>query len=137
MLSTFDRPCTGTGARSTRLLIVDDHVVVREGLTQMFAAVSGIEVVGVAADGRRAVSQADQLRPDVVLMDIEMPDVDGVEATRRITATHPAARVVILTASDDHRIQDALRAGAAGYVLKDGDPGQVVRAVQDARTPAT
>jgi len=137
MLSTFDRPCTGTGARSTRLLIVDDHVVVREGLTQMFAAVSGIEVVGVAADGRQAVSQAGQLRPDVVLMDIEMPDVDGVEATRRITATHPAARVVILSASDDHRIQDALRAGAAGYVLKDGDPGQVVRAVQDARTPAT
>ena len=70
-------------------------------------------------------------------MDIEMPDVDGVEATRRITAAHPAARVVILTASDAHRIQDALRAGATGYVLKNGDPGQVVRAVQDARTPAT
>ena len=122
----------------TRLLIVDDHAAVRQGLEQMFATVPGIEVVGVAADGRQAVSQADQLRPDVVLMDVEMPDVDGVEATRRIVATHPSSQVVILTASDDHcRIQDALRAGAASYVLKHCDPEQVVRAVQDARTKAT
>jgi DNA-binding NarL/FixJ family response regulator len=122
----------------TRLLIVDDHVAVRQGLKQMFATVPGIEVVGVAADGRQAVSQAAQLRPDVVLMDVEMPHVDGVEATRRITTTQPSSRVVILTATDDHRrIQDALRAGAAGYVLKHSEPDQVVRAVQDARTPAS
>ena len=122
----------------TRLLIVDDHVAVRQGLKQMFAAVPGIKVVGVAADGRQAVSQAAQLRPDVVLMDVEMPHVDGVEATRRITTTHPSSRVVILTATDDHRrIEDALRAGAASYVLKHSDPDQVVRAVQDARTQAT
>ena len=121
----------------TRLLIVDDHQIVRQGLTQMFAAVPGIEVVGVAEDGGEAVTQADRLSPDVVLMDVEMPNVDGIEATRQITSTHPTARVVILTASDDQRIQDALRAGAAAYVLKHGDPGQVVRAVQDARPRAS
>jgi DNA-binding NarL/FixJ family response regulator len=118
----------------TRLLIVDDHVAVRQGLQQMFAGVPGVEVVGVAADGRQAVIQTEQLRPDVVLMDVEMPDVDGIEATRRITSTHPTSRVVILTACNDHsRIEDALRAGAAGYVLKHSDPDQVVRAVQNAR----
>jgi DNA-binding NarL/FixJ family response regulator len=117
----------------TRLLIVDDHVAIRNGLQQMFAVVPGIEVVGVAADGGQAVAQTDRLRPDVVLMDIEMPDVDGVEATRRITSAHPTSRVVILTASDDpSRIQDALRAGAASYVLKNSDPNQVVRAVREA-----
>ena len=122
----------------TRLLIVDDHVAIRQGLKQMFATVPGIEVVGVAADGRQAVSKADQLKPDVVLMDIEMPNVDGVEATRRITATHPSSRVVILTASNDRRrIQNALRAGAAGYVLKHSEPDQVVRAVQEAFSKAS
>ena len=122
----------------TRLLIVDDHVAVRQGLQQMFATVPGIEVVGVAADGGQAVSQADQLRPDVVLMDVEMPNVDGIEATRRITTSHPTSRVVILTASDDrNRIHNALQAGAASYVLKCSDPHQVVRAVQEARLEAT
>ena len=117
----------------TRLLIVDDHLAVRRGLQQLFATVPGIEVVGVAADGRQAVSQADQLRPDVVLMDVQMPNLDGVEATRRITATHPSSRVVILTVSRDHgRIRDAFRAGAASYVPKHGEPDQVVRAVQEA-----
>ena len=116
-----------------RLLIVDDHVAVRQGLQQMFATVSGVEVVGVAVDGCEAVSQTNQFRPDVVLMDIEMPNLDGVEATRRITTTHPTSRVVILTASHDQsRIQDALQAGAVSYVPKHSDPDQVVRAVQDA-----
>ncbi len=128
----------GDGVRVTRLLIVDDHVVVRQGLQQMFATVPGIEVVGVAADGRQAIIQADRLRPDVVLMDVEMPDVDGIEATRRITTTHPTSRVVILTASDHQsRIQDALRAGATSYVPKHSEPGQVVGAVQDARPEGT
>ena len=118
----------------TRLLIVDDHLGVRRGLQQLFATVPGIEVVGVAADGRQAVSQADQLRPDVVLMDVQMPDVDGVEATRRITATHPSSRVVILTVSRDHaRIREAFQGGAVSYVPKHSDPDLVVRAVQQAR----
>ena len=115
-----------------RLLIVDDHVAVRYGLQQMFAEVPCIEVVGVAADGCQAVTRMDLLRADVVLMDIEMPNIDGVEATRRITSAHPTSRVVILTASDSSRIQDALQAGATGYVLKNSDPKQVVRAVLEA-----
>jgi DNA-binding NarL/FixJ family response regulator len=138
MLRTMDRPCSGTRTRVTRLLIVDDHLVVRQGLQQLFGTVPDIEVVGLAADGSEAISQADQLRPDVVLMDVEMPNIDGIEATRRITATHPASRVVILSASDDQsRISDALQAGATSYVPKFSDPGQVLRAVRNARTEST
>ena len=122
------------GFPMTRLLIVDDHLAVRQGLQRMFATVPGIEVVGVASDGRQAVLLADRHRPDVVLMDLEMPHLDGVEATRLITATHQSVRVVILTVSHNHgRILDALRAGAASYVLKHSDPDEVVRVVQDAR----
>lgn len=112
----------------------DDHLAVRRRLQQLFATVPGVEVVGVAADGRQAVSQADELRPDVVLMEVQMPNVDGVDATRRITGTHPSSRVVILTVSRDHsRIRDAFQADAASYVPKHCEPEQVVRAVQEAR----
>jgi DNA-binding NarL/FixJ family response regulator len=121
--------------RVIRLLIVDDHGVIRQGLEQLFATVPGIEVVGSAADGVQAVALADQLLPDVVLMDIGMPQVDGIEATRRITAAHPASRVVILTAyGDQTRIRDAQQAGAAGYLLKHSPAEDVVRAVQAACT---
>lgn len=114
-----------------RLLIVDDHQIVRQGLELLFATVPGVEVVGVAADGRQAVLEADRLTPDVVLMDVGMPKIDGVEATRQITAAHPAARVVMLTAyGDQDRIQAALQAGAAGYLLKHSAPEDVVQAVR-------
>lgn len=113
-----------------RLLIVDDHLVVRRGLEQLFATVPGVEVVGVAADGRQAVAEAGRLRPDVILMDVSMPGVDGVEATRQISEAHPAFRILILTVhGDEAGIWDALRAGAAGYLFKHSDPEDLVRAV--------
>jgi DNA-binding NarL/FixJ family response regulator len=134
MVRTFEPTLQGDGRRMTRLLIADGRVAVRLGLQGLFATVPDVEVVGVVADGRQAVSQADQLNPDVVLIDIDIPHIDGVEATRRITISHPACRVVILTAShDQRRIQDALQAGAASCVSKCGCPDQVVHAVRDAR----
>jgi DNA-binding NarL/FixJ family response regulator len=114
-----------------RLLIVDDHAIVRQGLEQLFTAMSDITVVGTAVDGRAAVTQARALDPDIVLMDIGLPLLDGVEATRQIVAHDPDAKIVILTSySDESRIIDALEAGALGYLLKDSDPYNVVKAVR-------
>ena len=121
-----------------RLLIADDHGIVREGLERLFATVPDVEVVGTVADGEEAVALASQTVPDVVLMDIGMPQVDGVEATRRIIAAHPASRIVMLTAhGDEAQIREALRAGAAGYLLKDTPADEVVRAVQAAHAGGT
>ena len=121
-----------------RLLIADDHGIVRQGLERLFATVPDVEVVGTAADGQEAVALADRTVPDVVLMDVGMPQVDGVEATRRITAAHPAARIVMLTAhGHQSKVQAALRAGAAGYLLKDTPADEVVRAVQAAHAGVT
>ena len=116
-----------------RLLIVDDHAVVREGLRLLFATVPGIEVVGMAPDGAVAVEQTRVLAPDVVLMDLGMPEVDGIEATRRIVARFPDVKVVVLTSyTEEDRITAALDAGALGYVFKHSDADVVVRAVQAA-----
>jgi DNA-binding NarL/FixJ family response regulator len=116
-----------------RVLIADDHGVVRAGLDQLLATAADMEVVGLAADGAEAVALVEVHQPDIVLMDLAMPDVDGIEATRRITTAHPDCQVVVLTSfSDQQRIIDALDAGASGYVLKSADPDDVLDAVRAA-----
>lgn len=116
-----------------RILIVDDHSVVRRGLEQLLDSHPDMTVVGSAADGEQAVTMAAELQPDVILMDLSMPVLDGVQATKQITAATPDVHVVVLTSfADQRRILDALAAGAAGYILKDADPDELVAAVQAA-----
>ncbi len=120
------------------VLLVDDHAVVRGGLTQLLAGVEDITVVGEAADGAEAIEQARTLRPDVVLMDLQMPGVDGVSATRQIVAEELAQVLVLTSFSDGERIVGALDAGAVGYLLKDADPDEVlsgIRAVSRGESP--
>ncbi|MBK9376075.1 MAG: response regulator transcription factor [Holophagales bacterium] len=106
---------------STTILLVDDHRIVREGLRTLLGQQPDLEVVGEAADGRDAVTQARLLRPDVIVMDIAMPELNGVEATRLILAELPQVRIVALSMYADRRfVAEILRAGALGYVLKDG-----------------
>ena len=114
-----------------RVLIADDHAVVRQGLRTFLELQEEIEVVGDAADGEAAVSAARSEQPDVVLMDLVMPGVDGVEATRRIVAELPETRVLALTSFlEDDKVLPAVRAGATGYLLKDVEPGELVRAIR-------
>jgi DNA-binding NarL/FixJ family response regulator len=116
-----------------RVLVAEDHAVVRGGLLQLLDNVEGIEVVGAAAGGREAVELAAQHAPDVVLIDLEMPDMDGIEATRRIRAAGPEVNIVVLTAfSDRQRILDAIDAGAVGYLLKDAEPDDLIRGLEAA-----
>jgi DNA-binding NarL/FixJ family response regulator len=114
-----------------RVLIVDDHAVVRGGLQRLLGGVTDFEVVGAVADGLAAVAAAAQQCPDVVVMDLSMPLVDGVEATRRLRTVAPEARVVVLTSTFDRaRIADAIEAGAVGFLLKDADPDALVRRIR-------
>ncbi|MEY2535698.1 MAG: hypothetical protein QOF29_3608, partial [bacterium] len=124
----------GRVARETiRVLLCDDHVIVREGLRVLLDGIDGIEVVGTASDGAEAVEAAARLRPDVVLMDLVMPKVDGIAATRSITAWVPGTRVVALTSfAGNARVLEALDAGATGYLLKDAEAADVVRAIRAA-----
>jgi DNA-binding NarL/FixJ family response regulator len=117
---------------SLGVLIVDDQALVRAGFRMILEAEQDIEVVGEAADGREAVAEARRLRPDVVLMDVRMPDVDGIEATRRLLGNDgPGAKVVMLTTFDmDEYVYDALRAGASGFLLKDVPPEQLVAGIR-------
>ena len=116
-----------------RVLLADDHAVVRSGLTQLLATVEDVEVVGAAADGAEAVDLALTQRPDVTLMDLSMPVMDGIEAIRRVRGSDPDARIVVLTSfSDRERILDALDAGAIGYLLKDAEPDELIRGVRAA-----
>jgi DNA-binding NarL/FixJ family response regulator len=117
---------------SLGVLIVDDQALVRAGFRMILEAEEDMEVVGEAADGREAVTEAQRLRPDVVLMDVRMPDVDGIEATRRLLSDDGTdAKVVMLTTFDmDEYVYDALRAGASGFLLKDVPPEQLVAGIR-------
>ncbi|MBB5778488.1 response regulator transcription factor [Nonomuraea jabiensis] len=118
------------GARMTRVIVVDDQAVVREGLVLLLGLLPDIEVVGSAGDGEAALRLVGERRPDVVLMDLRMPRMDGVEATARIRAEFPGTQVVVLTTySDDESVFAALRAGARGFLTKDADADDIARAV--------
>ena len=113
--------------------MVDDQTVVREGLVTLLETMPGIEVVGSASDGEEAVNVVGEVSPEVVLMDLRMPRVDGVEATRRIRSDHPGTQVVVLTTyADDESIVGALRAGAIGYITKDAGRDHIGRALEAA-----
>ncbi|WP_289017850.1 response regulator transcription factor [uncultured Ornithinimicrobium sp.] len=116
-----------------RVVVVDDHQIVRDGLVALLGALDGIEVVGTAADGQDAVHVVGETRPDVVVMDIQMPRLDGIEATRFVTGRHEGVRVVMLTMTeDDDTILAAMRAGASGYLLKGAGAEEVERAIRSA-----
>jgi DNA-binding NarL/FixJ family response regulator len=115
-----------------RVLIVDDHAIVRSGLEELLANYADITVVGTAGDGEEAVEQTHKLEPDVVLMDLDMPAMDGTEATARIIPSSSAKVVVLTTFSDRERILGALDAGAIGYLLKDSEPEQIVDGIRAA-----
>ena len=116
-----------------RLLIVDDHEIVRQGLRTFLELLDDFEVVGEGSNGAEAVAQADELQPDVILLDLVMPEMDGVEATRRIMLANPDARILILSSfSDDDNVLPAIRAGAMGYLLKDIPPDDLAEALREA-----
>jgi DNA-binding NarL/FixJ family response regulator len=116
-----------------RVLVADDHAVVREGLRTFLSLQDGIEVVGEAGDGEAAVREAEIRRPDVILMDLVMPRLDGVGAMRELRRRMPECRVIVLTSyAQDDRLLPAIQAGAAGYLLKDAEPREIARAVRAA-----
>jgi len=116
-----------------RILLVDDHPLVRNGLRALLSSVSDMMVVGEAASGEEAISQAAELQPDIILMDLHMPGLNGVEATRRIVQTHPNIGILVLTMlEDDASVFAAMRAGARGYLLKGADQTDVLRAISAA-----
>ena len=120
-----------TRAAPTRVLLVDDQPLVRSGLRMILCSEEGFEVVGDCADGAEVVAAADQLRPDIVVMDVRMKDVDGAEATRRLRRQPGSPPVLILTTfNDDEVLSGALRAGAAGFLLKDAPGEEIMRAVR-------
>ncbi len=113
-----------------RVLVVDDHTIVRKGICALLQTEQDIVVVGEASDGAEAIAAAAKTRPDVVLMDLVMPGVDGVEATRALLEQHPGLRVLVLTSfTADEHVLAAIKAGAAGFHLKDADPEELVRAI--------
>lgn len=120
-----------TDSEPTRILLADDHAAFRSGLAALLGTVQGVEVVGEATTGEEAVILALRMQPDIVVMDLNMPDVDGIEATRRIVATSPHIAVLVLSMyEDDDQVFGALKAGARGYLLKGADRGELVRAIR-------
>ncbi len=118
-------------AETIRILVADDHPVVRDGLVAILSTQADFQVVGEAADGHEVIRQAESLRPDVILLDLEMPAMDGVEALQRLRADGNAARVLVFTVFDtDERILGAVRAGAQGYLLKGAPREEIFRAVR-------
>jgi DNA-binding NarL/FixJ family response regulator len=116
-----------------RVLIADDHAVVRQGLRTFLDLQADIDVVGEAGDGAEAVAAAGELTPDVILLDLVMPELDGIGALRRLREVAPASRVIVLTSfGEDERLFAALRAGATGYLLKDVEPAELVRGIRTA-----
>jgi DNA-binding NarL/FixJ family response regulator len=115
-----------------RVLIVDDHALIRRGLTDLLGAAEGITVVGAIADGELAAATVLELEPDIVLMDMSMPGLDGIDATRAVLVVRPATKVIMLTSfSENARIMAALDVGAVGYLLKDAEPDDIIRALRD------
>src|SRR5262245_20600957 len=114
-----------------RILIADDHTLFRDGLRALLASISDIEVVGEAASGKDALTRTIELQPDVILMDIQMPDLNGIEAARQILRTSPHVGIVMLTMfQDDDSVFAAMKAGARGYILKSADQAVLLRAVR-------
>jgi NarL family two-component system response regulator LiaR len=117
-------------AARIRVLVVDDQAIVRKGICALLGTERSIEVIGEAGNGVEAVARAEALRPDVILMDLVMPEMNGIEATRRITAAQPGARILVLTSfAADDQVFPAIQAGALGYLLKDSSPVELVQAI--------
>ena len=117
-----------------RVLVVDDHAIVRKGVVSLLATEPDIVVVGEAGNGRVAVEKAAELKPDVVLMDLVMPEMDGLEAIQQITASQPKARILVLTSfAADDKVFPALKAGALGYLLKDSNPEDLIEAIRQVK----
>ncbi|HSR29709.1 MAG TPA: response regulator transcription factor [Anaerolineae bacterium] len=113
-----------------RVLIADDHAILRKGIRALLGTEPDIDVVGETADGLETVAQAKTLRPDVILMDLVMPNMDGIEATRQITSEQPGVRILVLTSfAADDKVFPAIKAGALGYILKDSGPEELVQAI--------
>lgn len=114
-----------------RVYIAEDHPIVRRGIKQLLGTEEGIEVVGEATNGREAIADMDKLKPDIVLMDLVMPVMDGIEAIRQIKAGHPEIQILVLTSfATDDKVFPAIKAGALGYLIKDTSPEELVRAIQ-------
>jgi len=114
-----------------RVYVTDDHHIVRRGIKQLLETEAGIEVVGEATNGREAIADMDELKPDIVLMDLVMPVMDGIEAIRQIKAAHPSIQILVLTSfATDDKVFPAIKAGALGYLIKDTGPDELVRAIR-------